>query len=111
MTFVFIFTGMNIAVYAIIFSLCQVLNIAGSCFLSTPKGHLKAMKKKERLIPSILYIAMIIITIVLAITVNARGVVIISVIILTLCYYWYTIAFLPCGTTILKKSCSCCFDL
>lgn len=47
--------------------MCQILNIASSCFLSTPKGHIKAMKKKHRLIPSIIYVVMIIVTIVIAV--------------------------------------------
>jgi hypothetical protein len=111
LTFVFVFSGLNITVYAILFALCQILNIAASCFLSTPKGHIKAMKKKHRIIPSILYILMIIITIVLAVATNIKALVFISVIILTICYYWYTISFIPCGTTVLKKACGCCFDL
>lgn len=35
-TFVFIFSNFNIAAYAIIYSIGQIFNIAGSCFLSTP---------------------------------------------------------------------------
>lgn len=35
-TFVFILSDFNIAAYAILYSFGQVLNIAGSCFLSTP---------------------------------------------------------------------------
>ncbi len=35
-TFVFIFSDFDIAAYAIIYSLGQIMNIAGSCFLSTP---------------------------------------------------------------------------
>lgn len=67
LTFVFVFSAFDVKTYAIVFSMCQVLNIAASCFLSTPKGHLKAMKKKHRIIPSVLYVLMIIITIVIAV--------------------------------------------
>jgi hypothetical protein len=111
LTFVFIFSGLNMKVYAIIFALCQILNIAASCFLSTPSGHLKAMKKKDRIIPSLLYISMIIVTILLAVLTDIPALVLISVVILTICYYWYTISFIPGGSTVLKKLCGCCLDM
>jgi hypothetical protein len=67
MTFVFIFSEFSIAAYAVTYSIGQILNIAGSCFLSTPEGQIKAMKKKHRLIPSLVYIGLIILTLVIAI--------------------------------------------
>lgn len=42
-TFVFIFSQFNIATYAILYSLGQVLNIAGSCFCQ----HLRSDKSNE----------------------------------------------------------------
>lgn len=111
MTFIFVFSAFNVTVYAVIFSFCQILNIAGSCFLSTPSGHLKAMKKKHRIIPSIAYIVMIILTIVLAVATGIKALVLLCVILLTICYYWYTISFIPYGTKILKKLCGTCLDL
>lgn len=110
LTFVFVFSAFDVKTYAIVFSMCQVLNIAASCFLSTPKGHLKAMKKKHRIIPSVLYILMIILTIVIAVATQIKGLVLLCVILLTICYYWYTISFIPFGTKILKKVCGACFD-
>jgi predicted membrane channel-forming protein YqfA (hemolysin III family) len=69
------------------------------------------MKKKHRLIPSVLYIVMIIITIVIAVATLIKGLVLLCVVILTACYYWYTISFIPFGTKILKKLCGACFDI
>ena len=111
LTFVFVFSGMNTASYAIIFALCQVLNIAASCFLSTPKGHLKAMRKKHRIIPSVLYIISIILVVVIATATKIKGLTFLFVIFCTICYYWYTISFIPYGTKILKKCCGMCFDM
>jgi hypothetical protein len=45
-TLVFILSDFNVTGFALLYSLGQILNIAGSCFLSTPQGHFKAMKKK-----------------------------------------------------------------
>ena len=110
-TFVFVFSGFDVKAFAILFCLCQVLNIASSCVLSTPSGHLKAMKKKHRIIPSVLYILMIILTLVLALATNIKGLVLLCVILCTICYYWYTISFIPYGTKILKKVCGSCLDM
>lgn len=111
LTFVFIFTGFDVVTFALIFSFCQILNIGGSCFLSTPSGHFKAMKKKHRIIPSVVYVLMIIITIVIAVATHVRGLVLLCVIILTVAYYWYTISFIPYGNKILKKMCGACLDM
>lgn len=111
LTFVFVFSGMATTPYAIIFALCQVLNIASSCFLSTPKGHLKAMKKKHRIVPSVLYIVSIILVVVIAVATHIKGLTFLFVVLCTFCYYWYTISFIPYGTKILKKCCGVCFDI
>lgn len=109
-SFVFIFSGLASVAFALIYSLSQILNIAGSCFLSTPSGHLKAMAKKHRIIPSIVYILAIIGTIVVACATSIKGLVLLFLLITTVAYYWYTISFIPFGQKILKKACECCLD-
>ena len=111
LTFLFVASLIDVVAYALAFSFCQILNIAGSCFLSTPKGHMKAMKKKHRIIPSVLYICSIILTIIIATATGVPGLVIICVIVTTIMYYWYTISFIPFGTKILKKVCGACCDM
>lgn len=111
MTFVFIFSEFSVAAYAVTYSIGQILNIAGSCFLSTPEGQIKAMKKKHRLIPSIVYIGLIILTLVIAIATEIKGLVLFLVVLQVFAYYWYTISFIPFGNKILKKLCSSCFDM
>ncbi len=110
-TFVYIFSDFNIAAYAIIYSIGQIMNIAGSCFLSTPEGQLKAMKKKHRLIPSVVYVSLIVLTLVIAIATEIKGLVLLLVVLQAIAYYWYTISFIPYGNKIIKKVCSSCFDL
>jgi len=109
-SFVFIFSGLASVAFALIFALSQILNIAGSCFLSTPSGHWKAMKKKHRIIPSIVYIVSIILTIVIAIVTPVKALILLCLLILLIAYYWYTISFIPFGQKILKKMCECCLD-
>ena len=64
---VFVVTKFKVAPFAILYSIGQIISIAGSCFLSTPAGHLKDMMKKHRIIPSIVYVVSIIATIVVAV--------------------------------------------
>lgn len=108
---VFVLSNFNVAAFAILYSLGQILNIAGSCFLSTPSGHLKDMKKKSRIIPSIVYVLSIILTIVVAVVTQIKGLVFLFLVIQVFAYYWYTISFIPFGQKILKKTCECCIDV
>jgi hypothetical protein len=64
---IFIASAFDVVAYAILYSIGQILSITGSCFLSTPAGHCKDMKKKHRIIPSTIYIVSIILTIVVAV--------------------------------------------
>ena len=107
---VFVLSNFNVTAYAILYSLGQVLNIGGSCFLSTPSGHFKDMTKKTRIIPSVVYILSIILTIVIAVATQIRGLVFLFLVIQVLAYYWYTISFIPFGQKILKNACECCID-
>jgi len=107
---VFVLSNFNVTAYAILYSLGQVLNIGGSCFLSTPSGHLKDMTKKSRIIPSAVYILSIILTIVIAVATQIKGLVFLFLVIQVLAYYWYTISFIPFGQKILKNACECCID-
>ena len=96
-SFVFVFSGFSSVAFALIYSLAQIINISGSCFLSTPSGHLKAMKKKHRIIPSVVYILLIIVTIIIALVTPIKGLVLLCLVIQIIAYYWYTISFIPFG--------------
>ncbi len=109
-SFVFVLSAFDVVAFALLYSLGQILNIAGSCFLSTPSGHCKDMSKKHRIIPSIVYFLTIILTIVIALATSMRGLVFLFLILQILAYYWYTISFIPFGQKILKKTCECCWS-
>jgi len=109
-SFVFVFSNFDVAAFAVLYSIGQILSIAGSCFLSTPAGQWKDMKKKSRIIPSILYVSSIILTLVVALATNIKGLVLLFLIIQIFAYYWYTITFIPFGQKIVKKLCECCLE-
>ena len=93
----FIFTSFDVAIYAVLYSIGQVLNIVGSCFLCTPKSHLKSMVKKERIVPSLIYVGAIILTVVFALATKIKMLVLLCLIIQMLAYYWYCISYIPYG--------------
>lgn len=99
----------SIVAFAVLYSIGQIINIVGSCFLSTPKGQWKAMKKKERRIASIIYISSIIATLVVAFATKIKGLVFLFLVIQMAAYYWYMITFIPWGQKIVKKLCCSCF--
>lgn len=102
---VFVVSSFDVVAYAILYSIGQMISIAGSCFLSTPAGHCKDMMKKHRIIPSTVYILSIILTIVIAVATQITGLVFLFLIIQVFAYYWYTISFIPFGQKIVKKLC------
>lgn len=107
---IFVFSSFDVVAYAILYSIGQIISIAGTCFLSTPAGHCKDMKKKHRIIPSIVYFLSIILTIVIAVATQIAGLVFLFLIIQVFAYYWYTISFIPFGQKIVKKLCECCLE-
>lgn len=101
-------TSNDMTVFAVLYSIGQILNIAGSVFLSTPKGQWEAMTNKSRRVTSIVYLLSIVLTLVVALTAKIKGLVILFLIIQVMAYYWYTISFIPCGQRMAKglfKSC------
>jgi len=93
----FVIAGFDVVIYAVFFSISQIISIAGTCFLSTPKGHCKDMKKKHRIIPSIVYFVSILLTIIVAVATKIPGLVFVFLVIQIVAYYWYTISFIPFG--------------
>ena len=87
----------DMVLFAVLYSIGQVINILGSCFLSTPKGQWKSMKKKKRRIASAVYILSIIATLVVALATPIKGLVFLFLGIQIVAYYWYTITFIPFG--------------
>ena len=109
------FVKHNIPVFAVLFSLGQILNITGyilykffrSCFLATPKTQIKDMFKKARIWFTIAYLGSTILTIVLACTLpeNLRFIIVISILVQIASYFFYTLSYIPYGQKILGKIC------
>jgi hypothetical protein len=95
----------DIATFAILYSIGQVLNILGSVILVTPKAQWKAMTNKSRMLTSIVYILSIVATIVVACVVKIKALTFICLGVQMCAYFWYNLSFIPCGHKIAKKCC------
>jgi hypothetical protein len=82
-----------------------IIKIYSSCFLATPVTQVKDMFKKARIWFSVAYLLSMILTLVLAFTLpaNLRGLVVISLIIQIISYFFYTLSYIPYGQKILGK--------
>ena len=63
----------DIAAFAVMYSLGQILNIVGSMVLASPKSQWKAMTSKSRRFTSLIYILSIIATVVVACVVPVKA--------------------------------------
>lgn len=83
--------------------------IVRSCFLAGPKQQFKDMTKKTRLLLSILYVTSTIATLVLAFVLpeNLKALVLVSLVVQIVSYFFYTLSYVPFGRKILAKCCEC----
>jgi len=93
----------DIAAFAVMYSLGQILNIVGSMVLASPKSQWKAMTSKSRRFTSLIYILSIIATVVVACVVPVKAFTFICLGIQMCAYFWYSLSFVPCGQKTFKK--------
>ncbi len=76
-----------------------------ACFLATPQKQAKDMFLRKRIWFTVAYLGSTIVTIVLAATLPAhlRYLIIISLIVELISYFFYTLSFIPFGQKILRK--------
>lgn len=93
----------DIAGFAIMYSLGQILNILGSMILASPKAQWKAMTSKTRRFTSLIYVLSIVATVVVAVVVPVKAFTFICLGIQMCAYFWYSLSYVPCGQKAFKK--------
>ncbi|EAR94704.1 vesicle transporter SFT2B (macronuclear) [Tetrahymena thermophila SB210] len=107
---VFFSRNKDIAFFAVLYTLGNIVCIMGTCFLSGPKSQVKAMKHKSRIITTIVFILSMAGTLVFALAVKIIPLCIAFIVLQFLSYIWYTLSFIPFGQRIVKKVCCSCCD-
>ncbi|CEG35829.1 vesicle transport protein sft2a [Plasmopara halstedii] len=103
-TFALIVGSDNGTKFGITYSLGNIISLCGSGFLVGPKQQVKLMFKPLRRIATIIYLAMIVVVLVVALTAPQLGlVVLLLVIVQCVAAVWYSASYIPFGRKVLKS--------
>ena len=77
--------------------------LCSTTFLVGPKRQCKLMFNKTRIVATIIYVGMIIVTIVVAVKTSNAGATIVCVIVQSLALTWYALSYIPFARNAVKK--------
>jgi Got1/Sft2-like family len=87
--------------FAVLYTLGNILSLMATSFLVGPEKQIKQMFEKKRWLCTTIYLSLIVLTLVLSFTPQVnKGFVILSVIFQWVVLLWYSLTFIPFGTTI-----------
>ncbi|KAK0425846.1 hypothetical protein QR680_009423 [Steinernema hermaphroditum] len=104
-----LFAG-KIAGFCILVSLGSILSIGGTCFLMGPFKQLQKMFEPTRLIATVVYITMIVLTLIAGLVLHNGALALIFVIGQYIAMAWYSISYIPFARDFVSKLLCSCFD-
>ncbi|KAK5640712.1 hypothetical protein RI129_009259 [Pyrocoelia pectoralis] len=105
-----LFLHRGLTVFAVFYTLGNVLSILSTCFLMGPINQIKKMFASTRIIATIVVIATFILTLVSAIYLKKAALALIFIIIQSLAMTWYSLSYIPYARDAVKKTFSTCID-
>ncbi|TKR92980.1 hypothetical protein L596_007522 [Steinernema carpocapsae] len=96
--------------FCILVSLGSILSIGGTCFLMGPVQQLQKMFESTRLVATIVYLAMIVLTLVAGLVLRNGALALIFVIGQYIAMAWYSISYIPFARDFVSKLMCSCFD-
>lgn len=105
-----LFLPSGIILFAIFYTLGNVLAISSTCFLMGPVNQLKKMFSKTRIIATIIMIVALVMTLVAAFVVHKKLLTLLMVIIQFLAMTWYSLSYIPYARDAAKKCFASCVD-
>ncbi|KAF9134829.1 hypothetical protein BGW39_005739 [Mortierella sp. 14UC] len=103
-------TGM-LATFAVFFTLGNIISLLSTTFLIGPGKQVKTMFAPVRMVASIVFLAMIAATLVVAFTIQSSLLCLILCIIQFLALFWYSASYIPYGRAAIKKVVGGCIDV
>jgi len=91
--------------FALPYAIGAICALASTMFLMGPMSQCKSMFESKRIVATIVYLASIVFTLVMALVVKIVGLVLLAILIQMLALFWYSISFIPYARTAI---CSCC---
>ncbi|KAL1121996.1 hypothetical protein AAG570_003404, partial [Ranatra chinensis] len=102
-----LFLGKGLALFAIFYTLGNVISILSTCFLMGPINQLKKMFNPTRVVATVMVLVMIGLTLFAAIKKNA-GLCLLFIILEWLAMTWYSLSYIPYARDVVKKTFEAC---
>ncbi|KAF9955898.1 hypothetical protein BGZ72_003280 [Mortierella alpina] len=101
----------QLALFAVFFTLGNVISLMSTTFLIGPTKQIKTMFAPVRMVASIVFLAMIAATLVVAFALESSLLCIIFCIIQSLALFWYSASYIPYGRAAIKKVVGGCIEV
>ncbi|XP_059227018.1 vesicle transport protein SFT2A [Stomoxys calcitrans] len=105
------FLHFGIVVFAVFYTLGNIISMTSTCFLMGPVNQLKKMFSDTRLIATCIVIFSIIMTLIASIVLGKPGLTLIFIIIQSLAMTWYSLSYIPYARDAVKKTVSAMLDV
>ncbi|XP_014086294.2 vesicle transport protein SFT2B [Bactrocera oleae] len=106
-----LFLHRGIVVFAVFYTLGNIISMASTCFLMGPVNQIKKMFSSTRLIATCIVLVSIIMTFIAAVVLHKAGLTLIFIIIQSLAMTWYSLSYIPYARDAVKKTVSACLDV
>ncbi|XP_059488595.1 vesicle transport protein SFT2A [Neocloeon triangulifer] len=103
-----LFFHKGFALFAVFYSLGNIISLASTCFLMGPFNQIKKMFAPTRAIATILMITCLILTLVAALVLKKAGLSLLFVILQFLAMTWYSLSYIPYARDAVKKTINAC---
>ncbi|KAF9900314.1 hypothetical protein EC991_007635 [Linnemannia zychae] len=103
-------TGL-LATFAVFFTLGNVISLLSTTFLIGPGKQIKTMFAPVRMVASIVFLALIVVTLVVAFTIQSSLLCLILCIVQFIALFWYSASYIPYGRAAIKKVVGGCIDV
>ncbi|KAG0261314.1 hypothetical protein DFQ27_003062 [Actinomortierella ambigua] len=100
-----------IGIFATFFTLGNVISLLSTAFLIGPMRQVKTMFAPVRMIASIVYIVVMILTLIVAFTLESFILCLILCIVQFLALFWYSASYIPYGRAAIKKIVGGCIEV
>ncbi|BES87451.1 Got1/Sft2-like family [Nesidiocoris tenuis] len=102
-----LFLGKGLALFAIFYTLGNIVSMISTCFLMGPVNQIKKMFASTRIVATILVLAMIVITCIAAFHKNAP-LSLLCMVLQWLAMTWYSLSYIPYARDAVKKTFETC---
>ncbi|KAI4491694.1 PREDICTED: vesicle transport protein SFT2A isoform X2 [Polistes canadensis] len=103
-----LFLRRGLTIFAIFYTLGNIISLASTCFLMGPVNQLKKMFAATRIIATILVFVSIGMTLFAALHLNNPGLALIFIIIQSIAMTWYSLSYIPYARDAVKKTVESC---